>query len=56
MSATATDRGFAGDQELIDGLFCDIGRREPHAILRGSAHVGCRHAIARQILHRPNFR
>jgi hypothetical protein len=56
VSATTTDPGFAGDQEPIDGLFSDIGRREPHAILRGSAQVGCRHAIARRILHRPNFR
>jgi len=48
VSATTTDGGFAGDQEPIDGLLSDIGRREPHAILRGSAQAGRRHSLARE--------
>ncbi len=52
---STTDRGFAGDQELIDELFSESGRRDPLAVLRGSAQVGCRHAVSRQILHSPNF-
>ena len=49
------DAGFAGDQRLIDGLFSSAGRIDPHAVLRGSGQAGCRYAIARDVLHSPNF-
>jgi hypothetical protein len=31
VSATTTDRGFAGDPELIDGLFSDMAGASPAA-------------------------
>jgi cytochrome P450 len=55
MSVAATDRGPAGDQLLVDGLFSPAGRADPHSVLRGSGQLGCRHASARRILHSANF-
>jgi cytochrome P450 len=54
-SVATTDTGPAGDQLLVDGLFTPAGRADPHAVLRGSGQLGCRHASARRILHSANF-
>src|SRR5262245_14979061 len=54
-TVAASDAGPAGDLALVDRLFSAAGRDDPHAVLRGSAQIGCRHASAREILHSPNF-
>jgi pimeloyl-[acyl-carrier protein] synthase len=54
-TVAADDTGFEGDRALIDDLFSPQGREDPQAVFRGSAQVGCRHAVARQILHSANF-
>ena len=38
--------GLSAYQLRIDGLFSPAGRADPHALLRGSAQIGCRHAVA----------
>src|SRR5262245_18262312 len=54
-SAAAQDAGLAGDKALVDGLFSQAGRAEPHSVLRDSAQIGCHHASARTMLHSANF-
>ena len=54
-TVTPHDEGPAGDQALAGRLFSPEGREDPYGVLRGSAQIGCRHALASQILHSPNF-
>jgi cytochrome P450 len=54
-TTAAPDLGFAGDQALAGELFSPAGRIDPHPAFRRSGQLGCRHAVAEQILRSPNW-
>jgi len=45
----------AAERALMDGLFSERGRSDPHAILRSSQVPGCRYAFVHEVLHDPRF-
>jgi pimeloyl-[acyl-carrier protein] synthase len=45
----------AAERALMDELFSERGRSDPHAVLRSWDVPGCRYEFARRVLHDPRF-
>jgi pimeloyl-[acyl-carrier protein] synthase len=45
----------AAERAVMDGLFSEHGRRDPHSVLRSSGIAGCRYAFVQAVLHDPRF-
>jgi pimeloyl-[acyl-carrier protein] synthase len=43
------------ERTLMDALFSDAGRNDPHAALAVASIPGCRHAFVHDVLHDPRF-
>ncbi len=55
MSGASESSAEAAERALMNGLFSDVGRTDPHAVLRSSPVPGCRYQFVRGALHDPRF-
>jgi hypothetical protein len=48
--AKAEAQVAAAERAVMDGLFSEDGRRDPHSVLRSSGIAGCRYAFVQEVL------
>jgi cytochrome P450 len=55
MADTYRDADAVADRALMDALFSERGRADPHAVVRSSGARGCRYEFVHRVLRDPRF-
>lgn len=53
--AKAEAQVAAAERAVMDGLFSEDGRGDPHSVLRSSGIAGCGYTFVQEVLHDPRF-